>query len=63
MKQGVTLEVVGESYSMGPANDRFKSWLKETQGDIQYDIEWVSKPLVPTVHVVDTCLNPSRRFI
>ena len=42
IRQGVTLEVVGEAYSMGPANARFKAWLKETQADIQYEIEWDS---------------------
>ncbi|MEM7113781.1 MAG: D-aminoacylase [Chloroflexota bacterium] len=40
IRQGVTLEVVGEAFSLGPANKRFKTWLKSIQGDIKYDIEW-----------------------
>ncbi|MCB0009912.1 MAG: hypothetical protein KDE04_25780, partial [Anaerolineales bacterium] len=40
IRQGVTLEVVGESYSYGPANEAFKAWLRDIQGDIKYEIEW-----------------------
>ena len=42
VKQGVTLEVFGEGWSMGPLNDAMKAELKKQQGDIQYDIEWTT---------------------
>jgi N-acyl-D-amino-acid deacylase len=40
IRQGVTLEILGEGWSMGPLNDSLKAYMKERQGDIQYDIEW-----------------------
>ena len=40
--QGVTLEVMGEGVSMGPLNQEMKDQLKESQGDIKYDIEWTT---------------------
>ncbi|MEQ8674260.1 MAG: amidohydrolase family protein [Aggregatilineales bacterium] len=40
IRQGVTLEVMGEATSWGPLNDRLKKRIKETQSDIQYEIEW-----------------------
>lgn len=42
IKQGVTLEVMGEGTSMGPLNADMKKRMKEEQGDIQYDIEWTT---------------------
>jgi N-acyl-D-amino-acid deacylase len=42
IRQGVTLEVFGEGWSMGPLNDEMKVELKERQGDIKYDIEWTT---------------------
>ncbi len=42
IRQGVTLEVLGEGFSMGPLNDELKSYFKSQQGDIQYDIEWTT---------------------
>src|SRR5687767_8202050 len=40
IRQGVTLEVMGEGWSMGPLNDNLKKQQKESQTDIKYDIEW-----------------------
>ncbi|MFQ5807760.1 MAG: amidohydrolase family protein [Phycisphaerae bacterium] len=40
IRQGVTLEVLGEGRSMGPFNDAVKQEQREQQGDIKYDIEW-----------------------
>ncbi|WP_421802770.1 N-acyl-D-amino-acid deacylase family protein [Flagellimonas sp.] len=40
IKQGVTLEVFGEGWSMGPLNAAMKKAEQESQGDIKYDIEW-----------------------
>ena len=40
IRQGVTLEVVGEGSSMGPLNDDMKRKMAERQGDIKYKVEW-----------------------
>lgn len=40
--QGVTLEVMGEGWSMGPINDKMKEEEKKSQGDIKYDISWTT---------------------
>ena len=42
IKQGVTLEVFGEGWSMGPLNETMKQQAKERQGDFKYDIEWTT---------------------
>jgi N-acyl-D-amino-acid deacylase len=40
--QGVTLEVMGEGWSMGPLNDAMKKEAVEQQGDIRYPITWTT---------------------
>jgi N-acyl-D-amino-acid deacylase len=40
IRQGVTLEVLGEGESMGPLNDRMKKEMLKLQSDIKYAIEW-----------------------
>jgi N-acyl-D-amino-acid deacylase len=40
IRQGVTLEVMGEGWSMGPLNDKLKKQQQESQTDIKYNIEW-----------------------
>jgi len=42
IRQGVTLEVLGEGSSMGPLNDNMKRQMREQQGDIKYAIEWTT---------------------
>jgi N-acyl-D-amino-acid deacylase len=42
IRQGVTLEVMGEGRSMGPLNEAMKQELREEQGDIRYDVEWTT---------------------
>ena len=42
IRQGVTLEVLGEGDSWGPLNEEMKEDLKAAQGDVKYDIEWTS---------------------
>jgi N-acyl-D-amino-acid deacylase len=42
IRQGVTLEVFGEGWSMGPQNERMKKDSRETQGDIKFDIAWTT---------------------
>jgi N-acyl-D-amino-acid deacylase len=59
IRQGVTLEVMGEGSSMGPWSDTMKAIEKSQQGDIKYDIKWtklseyldylVSKGISPNV--------------
>src|SRR5437764_662600 len=41
IKQGVTTQIFGES-SMGPLNSDMKRRMRESQGDIKYDIEWTT---------------------
>jgi N-acyl-D-amino-acid deacylase len=40
IRQGVTLEVMGEGWSDGPLNETMKKEIIEKQGDIKYDIQW-----------------------
>ncbi len=40
--QGVTLEVFGEGWSMGPLNPAMKRNEKERQGDIKFPIRWTT---------------------
>lgn len=40
IRQGVTLEVFGEGWSMGPLTDASKKAMVELQGDIQYEVKW-----------------------
>lgn len=42
IRQGVTLEIMGEGESMGPLNEEMKAYMIQRQGDIRYDIEWSS---------------------
>ncbi|MGB5170496.1 N-acyl-D-amino-acid deacylase family protein [Eudoraea sp.] len=42
IRQGVTLEVLGEGRSMGPLNEIMKKNMLESQQNIKYDIEWNS---------------------
>src|SRR5215470_9006062 len=40
IRQGVTLEVMGEGESMGPLNPKMKNMLQKDQTDIKYNVEW-----------------------
>jgi N-acyl-D-amino-acid deacylase len=40
IREGVTTEIMGEGYSMGPLNDRMKERMRTQQGDIKYEIKW-----------------------
>ena len=42
IRQGVTLEIMGEGHSMGPLNDTMKAEMGSDQGDIQYEVEWTT---------------------
>ncbi|HRX84069.1 MAG TPA: D-aminoacylase [Phycisphaerae bacterium] len=42
LKQGVTLEVMGEGHSMGPLNAQMKADMVRDQGDIRFDVTWTT---------------------
>lgn len=42
LKQGVTTQIFGEGFSMGPLNERMKKQMKDDQGDLKFDIGWTS---------------------
>jgi N-acyl-D-amino-acid deacylase len=42
IRQGVTLEILGEGSSMGPLNRAMKEEKVRRQSDIKYDIEWTT---------------------
>ena len=42
IRQGVTLEVFGEGWSMGPLNNNMRRDLSENQGDFKFTVPWTS---------------------
>src|SRR5262245_31676466 len=40
VREGVTLQVLGEGWSMGPLNDAIRARMKRDQTDFKYDLEW-----------------------
>ncbi len=42
VRQGVTLEVFGEGWSMGPITPEMRKQMLDEQGDLKYDIPWTS---------------------
>lgn len=42
IRQGVTLEVFGEGWSMGPLNSRMKEEQVAGQGDLKYPVDWTT---------------------
>jgi N-acyl-D-amino-acid deacylase len=42
LRQGVTTQIMGEGWSMGPLNDAIRKRMKREQTDIKYDLEWAS---------------------
>ncbi|HEV3021821.1 MAG TPA: D-aminoacylase, partial [Pirellulales bacterium] len=42
IRQGVTLEVFGEGWSMGPLSDTMRADVIKSQGDIKYDVTWTT---------------------
>ncbi|HET9483551.1 MAG TPA: amidohydrolase family protein, partial [Xanthomonadales bacterium] len=42
VKQGVTLEIFGEGWSMGPLTPAMKAEAVRQQGDFKFDIEWTT---------------------
>jgi N-acyl-D-amino-acid deacylase len=42
IRQGVTLEIMGEGESMGPLNASMKKDMLENEGDIKFDVPWTT---------------------
>ncbi|MEX0938076.1 MAG: membrane dipeptidase [Pirellulales bacterium] len=42
IRQGVTLEVFGEGWSMGPLSDEMRRDLVARQGDLRYEVPWTT---------------------
>ena len=42
LKQGVTLEVMGEGVSMGPLNDALKKDMIDQQSDVKFNVNWTT---------------------
>ena len=42
LRQGVTLEVFGEGWSMGPLNESMRADTLKNQGDIRFDVPWTT---------------------
>jgi len=42
IRQGVTLEIMGEGDSMGPLNEAMKAEMVRLQSDIHYEVEWTT---------------------
>ena len=42
IRQGVTLDVMGEGDSMGPLNPRMKALALKREGDIKYPVDWTT---------------------
>ena len=42
IRQGVTLEIMGEGESMGPLNPQMKKDMVSQQGDLRYDVPWTT---------------------
>ena len=42
IRQGVTTQIMGEGWSMGPLNERMKKQVVAEQDDIKFDVEWTT---------------------
>jgi N-acyl-D-amino-acid deacylase len=42
VRQGVTTQVFGEGWSMGPLTDAMKRRMKEQQGDLKFEVAWTT---------------------
>lgn len=42
VRQGVTLEIFGEGWSMGPLNDATRKEMRDLQSHIRYDVTWAT---------------------
>ena len=42
IKQGVTLEVFGEGWSMGPLNEEMKAQEQANMDEFKYEVDWTT---------------------
>lgn len=42
VRQGVTTQIMGEGWSMGPLTDAMKKRMKDDQGDLKFDVVWTT---------------------
>ncbi|MBI1853533.1 MAG: D-aminoacylase [Planctomycetes bacterium] len=42
IRQGITTQIFGEGWSMGPLNDVMKKRVAKDEGDIKYDVTWTT---------------------
>ena len=42
IRQGVTTQIFGEGWSMGPLSDEMKRRMIDEQGDLKFDVEWTT---------------------
>jgi N-acyl-D-amino-acid deacylase len=42
LKQGVTTQIFGEGWTMGPLNDQMKQRIRANQGNQKFDVEWTT---------------------
>lgn len=42
IRQGVTTEIMGEGWSMGPLSESMKEQMRADHGDIKYDVSWTT---------------------
>lgn len=56
--QGVTLEVFGEGWSMGPLNEQMRREMLEDQAEIKYDVPWTTLSGY-LEHLVDQGVSPN----
>ena len=42
LRQGITTQIFGEGFSMGPLNDKLRQYLQSQQTDFKYEISWTT---------------------
>ena len=42
LRQGVTTQIFGEGFSMGPLNDKLRKFLESQQTDFKYEMPWTT---------------------
>jgi N-acyl-D-amino-acid deacylase len=58
IRQGVTLEVFGEGWSVGPLNESMKKTQQENQGDIKFEVAWTTLE-EGLQHLTDKGISPN----
>jgi len=42
LRQGITTQIFGEGFSMGPLNDKLRKFLESQQSDFKYEMSWTT---------------------